>query len=206
MTGLIIDIEELRKKLRQIKHQRVLPEIDFPIELLSSNPKPAAVLIPLFLKSDQWHMLFTRRNEKLSEHGGQVAFPGGMTSEGDPNPETTALREAQEEIGLHPRDVQILGRMHDFLTITNYRVTPVIGVIPWPYQFHLAENEVSAIFSIPISWLNDPDNYEVRIRNLPHPHPPIKVIYFCPYQGHTLWGASAKFTLALLEILNHTTG
>jgi 8-oxo-dGTP pyrophosphatase MutT (NUDIX family) len=168
-------------------------------ELFPGKPRPAAVLIPLLVKDNNWHLLYTRRNANLPEHSGQVAFPGGRSDPGDASPEATALREAYEEIGLDPKDVSILGRLHDFITITNYQVTPVVGVIPWPYPFRLEEREVSRIFTIPLDWLAEPLNYEELWRTLPAPYEPIPVIYYKEYDGEVLWGASARFTQALIQ-------
>lgn len=178
------------------------PEFPYPSDLLPDAPRPAAVLIPMQRMGDDWHILFTRRNDALAEHSGQVAFPGGRSDPEDVDPETTALREAWEEIGLKPADVRILGRLNDFITVTNYRVTPVVGVIPWPYTFRLAQDEVSRVFTIPLEWLADPENREERLRILPSPYPPVSVIYFLPFGGEVLWGASARFTLTLLQALN----
>lgn len=122
----------------------------------------------------------------------------------DGDAETTALREAWEEIGVLPVDVDILGRLPRFLTITNYLVTPVVGQIPWPYDFKPAADEVSRIFTIPLDWLADPANREVRQRSLPPPFGAISVIYYQMYDGEILWGASARFTLTLVNTL--TTG
>lgn len=177
------------------------PEFAELTEFLPGPPRLAAVLIPFLRKVDGWHVLFTRRNADLPEHSGQVAFPGGRADPEDAFPEGTALREAHEEIGLDPAEVRILGRLRDFLTITNYRVTPVVGVMPWPYRLHLASQEVSRAFTIPLAWLANPANHEVRRRALPPPYAPVPVIYFHPYDGEVLWGASARFTLALIEIL-----
>jgi 8-oxo-dGTP pyrophosphatase MutT (NUDIX family) len=113
----------------------------------------------------------------------------------------TALRESYEEIGLKPQDVRILGRLQDYLTITNYRVTPVVGVIPWPYELHPAEVEVSRVFTIPLDWLAQPENYAERPRQLPAPYAPAKVVYYEPYDGEVLWGASARMTLNLVRAL-----
>jgi 8-oxo-dGTP pyrophosphatase MutT (NUDIX family) len=176
------------------------PELE---ELFSSPPISAAVLIPLFRNEDLWHLLFIRRTIDQHEHSNQVAFPGGRTDPQDATPEQTALREAKEEIGLEPDDVRILGRLHDFLTVTHYRVTPVIGTIPWPYSFHLATQEVSRIFTIPLTWLADTNNHEIRERALPAPFNKLPVVYFHPYDGEVLWGASARFTLALMELLKN---
>ena len=168
---------------------------------LKGEPRPAAVLIPLIHQDGDWRLLLTRRNPDLPEHSGQVAFPGGRADPIDASPEHTALREAEEEIGVHPQDVQVLGRLHDFLTITNYRVTPVVGLIPWPYTLRPSPEEVSRIFTIPLGWLANPQNYEERQRQLPPPHEPVSVVYFKPYDGEILWGASARFTLTLLDLL-----
>lgn len=185
---------------------------DFSI-ILPGSPRPAAVLIPLFAASPQekknhaWQVLLTRRTNDVAEHQGQVAFPGGSSDPADTSPEMTALREAREEIGLDPGKVKVLGKMNSLWTISNYMVTPVVGVIPWPYPIHLEEIEVSRVFSIPLDWLADPEHHEVRYRTIPAPYSQIlnrefhPVIYFHPYQDELLWGVSAEITLRLIHIL-----
>jgi hypothetical protein len=97
--------------------------------------------------------------------------------------------------------------MNSLQTITNYIVTPIVGVIPWPFQLHLEETEVSHIFSIPLDWLADPIHREIRYRTIPNPFAQIlhkerhPVIYFQPYQDELLWGVSAEITVLLLDIL-----
>lgn len=191
------------------------PETNNPnwSESLSDVPRPAAVLIPLFLATDEdrqnhnWQVLLTRRTEAVPEHQGQVAFPGGRAESTDKSPESTALREAREEIGLNPSQVKILGRMNRLRTITNYCVTPVVGVIPWPYPIQLEEIEVSRVFYIPLGWLADPVHHEVRYRTVPEPFQQIlkekthPVIYFHSYEDELLWGVSAQITLNLIDIL-----
>jgi 8-oxo-dGTP pyrophosphatase MutT (NUDIX family) len=196
---------EISARLKQA-YQSANPRPDFsespyPSELLPDAPRPAAVLIPLLRVADEWQILFTRRNSTLAEHSGQVAFPGGRSEPGDASPEATALREASEEIGLAPEDVRILGRLNDFITITNYAVTPVVSRIPWPYEFTIQKEEVSRVFTIPMAWLGDPLHHEVRRRSLPSLGSHVDVIYFSIYDGELLWGASARFTLTLLKIL-----
>ena len=177
----------------------------YPPGVLKEPLRQASVLIPLLQKDNAWHILFIRRAEHSEDiHSGQVAFPGGGAHPEDPDPEITALREAFEEIGLEPGDVQIVGWLNEFITISSYRVTPIVGIIPWPYSFHLDENEVSRAFTIPLDWLADPANHSTQNRVLPPPYHPISVIYFKPYDGEILWGASARFTLGLIDILSES--
>jgi len=171
-------------------------------------PRPAAVLIPFLRQptpdgqSSEWHILYTRRTDTLPEHRGQVAFPGGRSNPGDTSPEVTALREAQEEIGLQPDDVRLLGRLRELPTVvTHYCVTPVVGVIPWPYPLRLEEKEVSHTFTIPLAWLADPAHREIRSRSLPGSTELFPIVYFQIYDGELLWGVSARITLDLLEAL-----
>ncbi len=134
-----------------------------------------------------------------------MAFPGGRCEPDDEPPVMAALREAREEIGLRPVDVRILGRIRDYVTITGYQVTPIVGVIPWPYPLYLQKEEVSRVFTIPLCWLADPANRQDRIRQFPPPYDhPIPVIYYRLYDSELLWGASARFTVSLIDILNST--
>ncbi len=196
------DISRLLKNACQPDSDNLYIEVPYPSELLNGDPRPAAVLIPLLRKEDAWEILFTRRTETLPEHSGQVAFPGGRSDPDDATPEATALREAREEIGLNPADVQILGRLKYYLTVTNYRVTPIVGIIPWPISLHLEEEEVSRVFTIPLDWLADPSNREEKLRSLPAPVPPVKVIYYHLYDNEILWGATARITVTLINILS----
>src|SRR5512143_324465 len=136
----------------------------------------AAVLVPLVHHDSAWHLLYTRRAERMLSHQGQVSFPGGACDEGEAAPEQTALREADEEIGMRPGDVRLLGRLNTMITITSYRVTPVVGVIPWPYVFRVQSTEVARVFTIPLLWLADARNrwefpFPGRARSLVAYHP-----------------------------------
>ena len=197
---------EIQNRLRQAQASDPGdPYLEYPplLSQAKGKPQPAAVLIPLLCQDSAWQILFTRRRDDLPEHSGQVAFPGGRTDPGDTSPEGTALREAWEEIGIHPEHVHVLGRLRNYLTITNYLVTPIVGVIPWPYALQLEIREVSRAFTIPLEWLMNQANHEERPRLLPEPNPPVKVIYFKIYDGELLWGASARLTLALIRALDH---
>ena len=195
-----LTIELIKSRLASAHTGQV--ESHFPRELLTDPPREAAVLIPLLRDQGAWQLLFIRRTQNHRDpHSGQVAFPGGASDATDASPTETALREASEEIGIDPQDVTVLGHLDEIMTITSYRVTPVIGVIPWPYSLRLAKQEVSRAFTIPLNWLADPSNRQTQLRFLPAPYNPIPVTYFQAYDGEILWGASAGFILRLLQAL-----
>ncbi len=163
--------------------------------------RPAAVLVPLVREEGGWSLLFTRRAETLNNHKGQVSFPGGAVDSEDSSPEETALREAHEEIGLLPGDVHLVGRLGYLQTVSNYLITPVVGQIRWPYQFRVSVREVSRVFTIPLDWLADSDNREERPWIFPDGRTE-NIIYFRPFDGEILWGASARITVELLKVLH----
>jgi 8-oxo-dGTP pyrophosphatase MutT (NUDIX family) len=211
MSPQVFSEEYIAQRLREAIHFKISASKIW--DFITDEPRPAAVLIPLFLAnlSDEgklgWQVLLTRRTNSVAEHQGQVAYPGGRADPTDISPETTALREAWEEIGLNPAQVRILGRMQSLHTISNYLVTPIVAVIPWPFPVQLEETEVSRVFSIPLDWLADPQNHEVRNRSIPDSYAIFlhskfyPVIYFQPYQDELLWGVSAEITLQLINIL-----
>jgi 8-oxo-dGTP pyrophosphatase MutT (NUDIX family) len=163
--------------------------------------KCAAVLLPLVWWKEEWQLVFTRRTETVEHHKGQVSFPGGRCEVGESTPESTALRETQEEIGLNQQDVRLLGRLNDYITITHYRVTPVVGVIPWPYPVRLEEAEVERIFTIPLTWLADIANWDeqpVIVDGFARPFP---VLRYHLYDGEILWGATARMVHNFLVVL-----
>ncbi len=158
--------------------------------------RPAAVLAPLVRQADRWYLLYTRRADGVEHHKGQVAFPGGASEPGE-SAEQTALREADEEIGLRPADVRILGRLPQIVTISDFLVTPVVGVVAWPYAFRVHTPEVARVFALPLAWLADRNNYMQLLRAETGRH----VIAYQPYDGELLWGATAHMTVEFLKIL-----
>lgn len=186
------------EKLRPVRDPDAEDEIyNESGDLLGKEPKCAAVLIPLTRFDDQWHLLYTRRGNKVETHKGQVSFPGGACDPGEETPEQTALREVEEEIGIHPQDVRVLGRLTSMITITGFRVTPVVGVVPWPYAFRVETAEVARVFTLPLAWLAEKNNRW----QIPIPGRDFGLIVYHPYDGELLWGATALMTDNFLKAL-----
>ena len=170
--------ESIKKRLNQAM-EAASPSLDGYAEIdlnQQTRLKCAAVLVPLVWMDEDWHLLFTRRTERVESHKGQVSFPGGACDEGESTPEETALREAEEEIGVNPKEVRVLGRLVNLITVTSFRVTPVVGVIQWPMVFRLGQDEVERVFTIPLRWLADRRNrwefsFPGRSRSLIAYHP-----------------------------------
>lgn len=160
--------------------------------------KCAAVLVPLTYYQNEWHILYTRRTDRVESHKGQVSFPGGACDEGETTPEQTALREVDEEIGVRSTDIQILGRLSRLITISSFRVSPIVGVIPFPYAFKVASVEVARVFTIPLLWLANKNNYwEFFTRDSER-----SLIAYHPYDGELLWGATARMTVNFLKTID----
>ena len=160
----------------------------------------AAVLIPLAWKDEEWQVLFTRRTETVQSHKGQVSFPGGAVEPGDRTLEDTARRETYEEIGLAPDQIRIVGRLHDYPTISDFLITPIVGLIPWPVSFQVSEKEVQRVFFVPLHWLAKPAHFEERpyLRQNGKVEP---VIYYQLYDGEMVWGVTGRITVNFLKIL-----
>jgi 8-oxo-dGTP pyrophosphatase MutT (NUDIX family) len=158
----------------------------------------AAVLIPLLLKEGTWHVLVTQRTNVVEHHKGQISFPGGACEVTDIDAQTTALREAYEEIGVAPQDVEVLGVLDDLPTVSSFVVTPVVGVIPHPYPYRLSLQEVEAVMEVPLSFLRNPANLRVEQRNFGSE---LVDVLFWDYGAHTIWGATARILKSLLDLL-----
>ena len=169
-----------------------------PSVLEEERFKPAAVLVPIQERTDGDYLVLTQRAAMLSSHRGQVAFPGGRLDREDSGPLAAALRESQEEIGIHPRDVRVLGQLDQVTAASNYLVTPFVGVIPFPYEFHLNPAETTAVFSVPVSALLDPGCLSVEPRYFPPGRR--DPIYHFHYEGWDIWGATARIITQLLEL------
>lgn len=127
------------------------------------DPRIAAVLVPLVARADGLTVLLTQRADHLTDHPGQISFPGGRHEPGDTDSTATALREAREEIALDREHVEVLGALPDYLTGTGYRVTPVVGIVHPPFTVRADTLEVAEIFEVPLAFLMAPERHEVRL-------------------------------------------
>ena len=165
--------------------------------VLADPDREAAVLAPIIQQDDRYEILFTKRSEHLGNHPGQMSFPGGGREPEDTDLRATALREANEEIGLDPTAAEIVGAVDDIETVTRYIVRPYVGYIPdRPYTPD--EYEVAEIVCLGVEDLIDSANYESEHRDHPE-YGPIR-IHFFHVDGYTVWGATAKMLVQLLEL------
>ncbi len=123
----------------------------------------AAVLVPLVVRESGLTVLLTQRADHLNDHAGQVSFPGGRREPADRSAAATALREAQEEVGLEPEHVEVLGMLPDYLTGTGFSVTPVVGLVYPPFTVHADTFEVAEVFEVPLAFLMNPAHHQVRV-------------------------------------------
>jgi len=160
--------------------------------------RPAAVLIAMIDRPGGFQILLTRRTAHLHDHAGQISFPGGREEPEDASPESTALRETEEEIGLAPHRVEVLGRLNTYVTVTGYRVTPVVGVVQPPFELAPDDFEVAEIFELPLGVLLDRANHQ---RNTIVARGALRRYYAIPHDRHYIWGATAAMLLNLYSFL-----
>lgn len=159
---------------------------------------PAAVLVPIVPKQGVPHLLFTVRSEDMRTHSGQVSFPGGKADPSDPDLVATALREAEEEVGLAPARVQVIGTLDDVATPSRFVITPVVGVVEEGFAVQMRSLEVAEAFDVPLEALRAPDVFA--------DHGQVerdgRLYHLVAYQigGHNIWGATARVVLQLLSM------
>ena len=193
-----LTIDDIRRRL----HAQRGTTYDVPPELLGAEAREAAVLVPFVRIVDAWHILYIRRAQIDGDrHSGQVAFAGGKREAGDTSLLDTALREADEEVGIEPGDVEVLGYINHHHTISEFQVRPYVGIVPWPYDLRLDPVEVAHAFTMPLAWLADESNYRTEARRHPDSQRSWPVVYFERYDGELLWGATARMTLSLIDTL-----
>jgi 8-oxo-dGTP pyrophosphatase MutT (NUDIX family) len=178
--------------LRGLLAKRPAVEIDAP------EHRRACVLIPLIRDlAGNWSILFSRRSDQLQAHSGQVAFPGGAV-EPDEALKAAAIREAQEEVGIPPQHVELIGRLDDVITHSGFLVAPFVGLITEPVEYVLQESEVVEVFEVPMNALLDPALPEVRyvsFRGKSYP------AYYYPYQGKEIWGLTGRMLKAFYDLV-----
>jgi 8-oxo-dGTP pyrophosphatase MutT (NUDIX family) len=162
---------------------------------------PAAVMVLFLSENDRWHILYTQRTHSVRDHKGQVSFPGGAWEDQDLCLKETAFRETFEEIGIKKEEIQILGSLPPINTISNYTITPFVGLISPDLLFQLEKAEVESVFSIPIAWLAEETNREEREFMDSNSNIHRNVIFYKEYGGHVLLGITAMLTMKILELI-----
>jgi 8-oxo-dGTP pyrophosphatase MutT (NUDIX family) len=176
------------------------PEVsEEALSLRGRSLRRAAVLVPLVMRPEGVSVLLTRRTEHLSSHAGQISFPGGGAEELDSSPIETALREAEEEIGLHRRHVEIIGVLPEHVTISAFRVTPVVALVEPPFTLLADPGEVAEVFEVPLAWLMDGMHHQRRTLDLPEGVR--RSFYAMPYEQYFIWGATAAMLRNLFHYL-----
>jgi 8-oxo-dGTP pyrophosphatase MutT (NUDIX family) len=188
-------VETIRRKLSGV--------IPAPREALANKSNAAAVLIPLFERRGELHIVYIRRSDHVASHRGQVAFPGGRVDPIDATLLDAALREAHEEVGIPPSIVQVIGALPTMQTTTSgIVVAPFVGVIPSDAPLRPQLAEVAQIFDVPLTALRDPQfrgDYEWKSEGPAARSSKFPAIL---YGGQTIWGLTLRITLNLLELLD----
>ena len=167
--------------------------------MMTASPVPAAVLVPLVEREHDLTVLLTQRATQLKHHAGQISFPGGRIELSDDGPREAALREAQEEIGLDPRFVSVVGYLPDHVIVSGFLVTPVVAFVQPGFELLLDSGEVESTFEVPVSFLFDPQNHRTRRRRIGTSEREIDVIDI-PYGEHNIWGATAGMIFTLYRL------
>ncbi len=173
-------------------------------QLAAQRPlRPAAVLLLVVNRPAQPTVVFTQRTAHLADHGGQISFPGGRCDAADATPERTALREAEEEVGIDPGRVELLGRLPEYRTTTGFAVTPVVGWAEPPLEYRPEASEVDEVFEVPLVFLLDAGNhryesafYRGRLRRY----------WAMPYGERYIWGATAGMLVTFQRVMTGAGG
>lgn len=188
------NIDYIRNKV--LSHQQTSWHDDSSVASL----KQAAILLPLAIHDRDIVMVYTRRTDDLAQHAGQVSFPGGIRESFDNTPIDTALRETQEEIGLDPKNVEILGRMPSYPSATGFCVFPVIGYIQSLNGIKENSQEVKRLLCVPFEWLKEKNNsYQADYKtSRGEIH---RLWFFKEFDGEIIWGLTAQITLDFINLV-----
>jgi len=166
-------------------------------EISVNGFKPSAVLVSICFIDCRPHIILTKRSMNVEYHKGEISFPGGHAEPGDASPVATALREAEEEIGLRPDDVSVLGQLDDYVTVFNFHITPIVGLVPWPYDYCINSESETLLF-LPMedilsdtTWMCEKVNIKGKEFDL----------YCLELPDGVIWGATAKMLKHLAEII-----
>ena len=191
----MIDLPKMNDRLKQIFSTRHKKRIN------NDKLKSAAVLLPLFNKSCELHILFIKRSSSVFYHKGQISFPGGQIQDTDVSLKDTALRESWEEIGLSPEDAEIIGELDDTPTRTShFLISPFVAFIPYPYTFTPSPDEIDEIFEVPLASLLDRSSY--RRRRVTDEGDSILTNTY-RYNELIIWGATARILKQLLDLIKN---
>jgi len=166
----------------------------------TTTPTPASVLLPIVAREGGLTLLLTQRTAHLHDHAGQVSLPGGRVDPEDASTIETALRETEEEVGLHRRHIEVLGSLPDYFTGTGFQVTPVVSLVKPPFELRADPFEVAEIFEVPLAFLMDGMNHQRRTIELPN-GAGRRTFYAMPYQRFFIWGATAGMLRNLFHFL-----
>lgn len=184
---------------RRFSEGLVAPPVNEPRFDEGTDLVAAAVLVPVIVRETGATMLLTQRTAHLRDHAGQVSFPGGRSEASDASAEATALREAEEEVGLVSSQIEILGRLPEYRTGTGFVITPVVGLVTPPLNLRLDDFEVAEVFEPPLEFLLDSANHQrhsVEVRGAMHEY------WAMPWQGYYIWGATAGMLVTLHRFLH----
>ncbi len=180
--------EEIRRALARIhRHTVVDPTL-----------KPAGVLLVVYAKDGEQSVLLNKRTELVEHHKGEISFPGGSMDDDDESLLHTALRETHEEMGIDPDDVELLGQLDDMPTISNFLISTFVAAIPYPYDFEPSEIEVAEVVEVPIHHLRSERSWRDEAR---FHQGALQVSRSYVYQGHVIFGATAKILANFLEVV-----
>jgi len=164
----------------------------------SEDLTPAAVLVPLVDRPEGLTVLLTQRTAHLNDHAGQISFPGGRVEPEDPDHQYAALREAEEEVGLPPDRVDVIGTLDYYIVRSGYRVTPIVGFVNPPFEVRADPFEVAEVFEVPLSFVLDTDNHVLESRTDQGVE---RTFYVLPYENRYIWGATAGMLVNLSDVL-----
>ncbi len=191
----IIDLARLRLVLNPHPERTVFVQDD---GVGDEELIPASVLFPIVLREGQASVLLTQRTTHLRDHPGQISFPGGRVEPEDSSPAHTALREAEEEIGLSSPHIEIVGYLPEYRTGTGFRITPVVGIVRPPFELRPDPFEVAEIFEVPLAFLMDSANHQ---QHSAHYRGKLRNYFAMPYGDYFIWGATAGIIVTLSRAL-----